>query len=421
MARARTYAHVDANSFFVSCELDFRPDLVGRPVVVLSPHDATVVARNDAAKALGITMNQRFEELRLQLVAGTVIAFSANFVLYADKSCRLMDTLRQFSPACEVYSIDEAWLDITDVADDLAAYAEDIQQTVRQWIGIPVSVGLGSTKTLAKVANGLARRWPDEHTATGVLDLRDPRSVANALAGMAVDDIWGIGSKYRDRLADAGILTAQQLTKTADWWIRKRLGVKGLWTVMELRGHACLPFVRVPPARKTFTTAPVFATPTERLEIVRQALTNYTVRTVARLRRNRLAALGLSVFLTVSSTEDPAVHTLFTPTPTDDYHTLVWMAQQALSVIFRPGLWYSSVGIMVHQLVPARYTSDDFFHRNDPRLARISTVMDETNARYGRGTIRLGGEGVTRPWEPRPMYKSPNYTTDPQQLLRVRA
>jgi DNA polymerase V len=292
------FALVDCNNFYASCERVFNPGLKGQPLVVLSNNDGCVVARSNEAKALGIGMGVPEFQIRPVLRAHQVQVFSSNYTLYGDMSQRVMETLEPFSPDLEIYSIDEAFLSLSGFASrNLTEYGRTIRNTVKRWTGIPVSVGIAETKTLAKIANRVAKRTPD---IGGVFDLLACPDRDALLGRIAVEDVWGIGPNHARRLKQHGITTALQLRGADDQWIRKHLGIVGLRLVMELRGVSCLDLEQCPSPKQSLTCSRAFGTLISTLAEMEEAVSVYTSRVAEKLRRERLAATVLTVCLSTN-------------------------------------------------------------------------------------------------------------------------
>ena len=292
------FALVDCNNFYASCERVFNPMLEGEPVVVLSNNDGLVVARSNEAKALGIGMGVPEFQIRPLLRAHHVRVLSSNYTLYGDMSQRVMETLETFCPDLEVYSIDEAFLSLVGFErHDLTEYGRQIRRMVKQWTGIPVSVGIAETKTLAKIANRIAKRTPD---LGGMFDLLDCSDRETVLDRVAVEDVWGIGRNHARVLNQHGITTALQLRGVDDQWIRKRMGIVGLRLVMELRGVSCLDLEQCPAPKQSLTCSRAFGTLIHTLAEMEEAISVYTSRVAEKLRRERLAATVLTVCLTTN-------------------------------------------------------------------------------------------------------------------------
>ena len=292
------FALVDCNNFYASCERVFNPKLNGKPIVVLSNNDGCVVARSNEAKALGIGMGVPGFQIRPLLRAHHVQVFSSNYTLYGDMSQRVMETLEQFCPDLEVYSIDEAFLSLVGFERrDLTEYGRQIRQSVKQWTGIPVSVGIAETKTLAKIANRVAKQTPD---MGGVCDLLACPDRDALLGRIAVEDVWGIGPNHAHMLKQHGITAAVQLRGVDDQWIRKRMGIVGLRLVMELRGVSCLDLEQCPSPKQSLTCSRAFGKLINALAEMEEAVSVYTSRAAEKLRRGRLAATVLTVCLTTN-------------------------------------------------------------------------------------------------------------------------
>jgi DNA polymerase V len=287
------FALIDCNNFYVSCERLFQPMLHGKPVVVLSNNDGCVIARSDEAKVLGIPMGLPAFKLANLLKAHPIEVFSSNYTLYGDLSARVMMTLTQWAPAVEVYSIDEAFLDLTGISTDaLTPYGQTLRTTIHRWTGIPVSIGIAPTKTLAKLANRLAKRSPQ-----GVVTLTALSEIDATLACTRVEDIWGIGPGYTRRLKLHDIRTALQLRDANDRWIRQQLGVVGQRIVWELRGISCLPLELCPPPKQSLMVSRSFGRPIITLTEMREAVATYTTRAAEKVRRHQMAAGVVTIFL----------------------------------------------------------------------------------------------------------------------------
>ena len=289
------FALVDCNNFYASCERVFNPAIVRRPVIVLSNNDGCVIARSNEAKAIGFNMGEPFFKVRDLAARHGVAVFSSNYTLYGDMSSRVMQTLAQFTPQLEIYSIDEAFLNLSGFASaQLDAHAAAIRHTVRQWTGIPVSVGIGPTKTLAKAANHLAKKVS---AANGVWIIDTPEQRQESLSRLAIGDVWGIGRQWATFLEAHGIRTALEFSQQPDSWIRAHLNVVALRTATELRGTSCIPLELAPPPRKGLVVSRMFGHKPTAFEPISQALIAYVTRAAEKLRRDRLTARHMQVFL----------------------------------------------------------------------------------------------------------------------------
>ncbi|MEO6307161.1 MAG: Y-family DNA polymerase [Nitrospiraceae bacterium] len=418
------FALVDCNNFYASCERVFNPKLEGKPVVVLSNNDGCVVARSNEAKALGIGMGVPEFQIRPLLRARQVHVFSSNYALYGDMSQRVMETLEQFSPAVEVYSIDEAFLSLVGFESrNLTEYGRTIRTIVKRWTGIPVSVGIAETKTLAKIANRVAKRNPDTN---GVFDLTSCTDRERVLAQMHVEDVWGIGPNHARFLKQHGITTALQLRQADDQWVRTHMGIVGLRLIHELRGQSCLPLEQCSPKKQGITCSRAFGKPVSTLIEMEEAVSAYTSRAAEKLRGEGLAATVLTVFLMTNEFKDGPQYSNALTVPltvaTDSTHDLINAAVRGIRQIYRKGYQYKKAGVMLTGLVPLSQVQTDLFDDQDRgRSKRLMSVLDAINARWGDGTVRYAASGMTRAWRTQFHRRSPAYTTHWPDLPLVRA
>ncbi len=412
------FALVDCNNFYASCERVFRPALEGRPIVVLSNNDGCVVARSAEAKALGIPMAKPWFKIEAALRGQGVAVFSSNYALYGDLSARVMQTLARFCPRLETYSIDESFLDLSGARGDLAALGLEIARTVKQWTGIPVSVGIGPTKTLAKVANRLAKKG--RGPSGPVLDwarLPDPRGT---LAGLAPEDVWGISARWGTRLRQLGLGHALALAEADPRRLRQAFGVVVERIGRELAGVPCLPLELVPPPRKQILVSRSFGRRLAALDDLRGAVAAFAARAGEKLRRQPLRAPAVTVFLQTSPFAEAEPFyangaTLVLDRPTRDSGKLMHVAQRALERIFRPGLAYQKAGVLLPDLVPAGVEQGLLFSEqpaDDPRTDRLMDCLDALNRRPAHRAVRYASELFGDGWRMRQRHKSPAYTTD---------
>jgi DNA polymerase V len=414
-------ALIDCNNYYVSCERVFNPALRGKPVVVLSNNDGCVIARSEEAKALGIPMGLPAFQLRDVPHVQAVQVYSSNYALYGDMSQRVMETLAQCALAVEVYSIDEAFVQVPSAArNNYIAYGLKLCTTVKRWTGIPVCIGIGPTKTLAKIANRLAKR------TTGVADLTEVAVQDSVLADTAVVHVWGIGPNYARRLKAHGIMTALQLREANEKWIRQHMGVVGLRIVRELRGMTCLPLELCPSPRKSLTVSRSFGSPIASLTELREAVATYLTRAAEKLRRERMAAGVLSVFVMTNRFSDEpqyantAVVTL--PVATNDTQELLWYALQATERLYREGYQFKKAGVYLTELVSANRVQAHLFDARDrARASRLMQALDYVNAQMGAHTLRFAAAGLKPRWQMRCARRSPRYTTRWEELVHVKA
>jgi DNA polymerase V len=414
-------ALVDCNNFYVSCERVFDPKIIRRPVVVLSNNDGCVIARSDEAKSLGFKMGTPLFKARGLIEEYGVAVYSSNYALYGDMSQRVMGTLQEFTPEVEVYSIDEAFVGLDGGDPPPREQGLKIRERVLRCTGIPVSVGLSQTKTLAKIANRLAKKTPD---AQGVLDLTAASAQTAALDETPVEDVWGVGPAYARLLKAAGVMTARKLRDADRRWIRQRLTVVGARIVEELRGTSCLPLERCPQTKKSITCSRSFGVPVERLDELREAVALYMTRAAEKLRKHKLAAGVVTVFINTNRfSPEPqyanaATYELASPTDVTD-ELLEW-ASEGLEKIYREGYRYKKAGVMLNQLTPAdqlsmRLYGDEAFERS----RRVMRAVDEINRRHGRDTVRLGAARPDGRWRTKFLRRSPNYTTRIHEVLCI--
>ena len=421
---APVFALVDCNNFYVSCERVFRPRLEGRPVVVLSNNDGCMIARSEEAKALGLAMGAPCHLHRDTLTRHGVEIFSSNYALYGDMSRRVMETLAAHALEVKIYSIDEAFLDLSGLEwRGLAAYARHIRAAVRRHTGIPVSIGLGPTKTLAKVANHLAKAEPD---AGGVYDLT-PGDVDQVLAGVPVGEIWGIGRQWSAWLTGQGITTALALKRADPKAIRRKMTVVGERLVYELGGRSCLPLELVAAPRKALMVSQFFGQRLTWPEPIRDALVAFVGRAAEKLRRQRLMTAHLMVFVMTNpfATTRPFYGqnaSMRLTYPTDYTPALIDTAVTLFERLYRPGFHYQKCGVLLTELSPAAHHPRDLFDTRDhARQARLMRALDAMNADHGARTVHVGGLGGRRPaWATRQAFRSPRYTTRWAELPQVR-
>ena len=427
------YALIDCNAFFVSCERLFDPRLARKPVVVLSSNDGCAVSRSDEAKDLGVPMGApHFEFRHLEKTHG-LICLSSNFELYAELSKRVMSLFERWSPEVEVYSIDEAFVRLPALpADDLHTIAADIRDTVTRWTGIPVSVGIARTKTLAKAANDTAKKEAraglHRHDGFSGVRVLTPGDETALLAGLAVGDIWGIGRKLTRRLEPLGVRTALQLRDAPEARIRAALGVTVERTVRELRGTPCLPLNTHPADQKNMAHMRSFARPLVDRETVRAAVRHHAERAAMNLRREGLVARAVGVHL---ATDRHAVHTpqhygwraREFPVPTDLTPEITARALACFDEAFLPGHRYKKAGIILLDLVRPSQAQGDLFDTVDrARGARLMTALDGVQARHGTSALRYGWETAAgRPelWRARSDRRTPRFTTRWEELKAV--
>ncbi len=409
------YVLVDCNSFYCSCERVFRPDLVGRPVVVLSNNDGCIVARSSEAKALGIRMAGPFYKWKKFCRENDVSWFSSNYPLYADMSNRVLQVLRNFSSKVEQYSIDEAFMDLSEIKGDFkSGWWSELAETVRRWTAIPVSVGIGKTKTLAKVANHLAK----DRGVAGC-QLIDGAEVDEVLRSQQPSDIWGVAFRTQARLNRYGIWSALDLKNADPLMIRKNFSIVLERTVRELNGEACLDFEDITPKRKNIQVSRSFGSLLESHPDMEQAVVAYASRAGEKLRRQKSLACGIYVYLrTNKHKEGPQYNNGAADSfivPTDNTFEFVTAAKKLLALIFRNGYEYQKVGVMLLDLVErSQHEQKDLFGltENIKKHDKLMQTLDSINQNFGRGMLRTAAQGmVDTAWRMRSNFHSPHYTT----------
>lgn len=413
---ANLFALVDCNNFYASCERLFRPDLQGKPIVVLSNNDGCVVARSSEAKQLGIKMAVPVYQVMDMIRAHNVAVFSSNYALYADISNRVMTTLEQMVPRVEVYSIDEAFLDLSrlDKCQDINQLATDIRQQIQQWIGISVCVGIGPSKTLAKLANYAAKHYP---ATQGVVDLRDKERQRRLMALTPIDEIWGIGRKIAQRLKLMGIHTALQLADTPPTLIRDNFSVMVERTVYELNGIACDDIQQVVATKQQIISSRSFGSRITTLEAMQQAISDYTFRACEKLRSEGQLARTLSVFIRSSyfTQHQPQYSQALTGhlvSPSDDTRDFIELAQQLLQRIWREGPAYAKAGVMLGDFYAPGVFQLGLFDeaKPQPKSKELMKLLDRIN-HSGKGNIQFAGQGLNTDWCMKRGQLSPRYTT----------
>lgn len=427
MKRPRSIALIDVNNFYVSCERVFNPKLKCKPVVVLSNNDGCAVARSNEVKALGVGMGApwfKFKDLAKQ---HGIVAFSSNYALYADMSNRVMSILRQFGPDQEVYSIDESFLDLTGFQHkNLTHYGQQMRNRVLQWTGLPVSVGIASTKTLAKLANHCAKKRPE---LNGVCDFNTmPTDSLDALLStIEVGEIWGVGRKLAPKLQAQGLNSVLDLKRADPETLRQQFSVVMEKTIRELNGIMCIELEEVPPAKQQILSSRSFGQPVYDLDSLSESVSLYMSRAAEKLRRQQSFAGALHVYIRTSpfKLDQPFYsngYTVTLPSPTDDTMKLVNLALWVLKRLYREGYQYAKAGVMLSDLVPAQGCQQDLFNNSQAigKSSKLMTTMDSINKKMGRESIKLASEGFKKPWKMKQENKSQNYTTQWDEILVTR-
>jgi DNA polymerase V len=407
-------ALVDCNNYYVSCERVFNPRLVGRPVVVLSNNDGNAVARSNEAKSLGIEMGVPVFQIRDLIEREGVFVLSSNYTLYGDMSARVREVLSKFTPELEVYSIDECFLNLAGFeVSALEVYGREIKETVERWTGIPVSVGIAETKSLAKIAQKVAKK---SAKAGGVLNLMGSPHVDAALARVDVGDVWGVGTAYEKLLKESGIQTALDLKHAPEHWIQAHMTVNGRRIVKELNGVACITLELAPPPKKMIGTSRGFGVLVEDLESLQEAIAAYTTRAAEKARSQGQAVKAMNVWVATDTFRHEPQYSnaasIELPVATAHTPTLVTLARKAVASLYKRGYRYKRVGIMFPELVPLNQVQENLFWSPSKAASMgLMRVVDQVNGAMGAGTLRLAAEGFVHRWATRFERKSPCYTT----------
>jgi len=419
------FALVDCNNFYASCEKLFRPDLKDTPVVVLSNNDGCVVARSREAKSLGIKMGVPAFQIKAEMQRHGILAFSSNYALYADLSSRVMRTLEEMAPRVEVYSIDEAFLDLTGIESvlSLVEFGQQVRERIGHWIGITVCVGIAPTKTLAKLANHAAKKYP---ATQGVVDLTNPDRQRRLLALVPVDDVWGVGRRLSTRLNALGITTALDLANASPRAIRDQFSVVLERTVRELNGESCIELEEIPPTKKQIVCSRSFGVKVTQFELLREAVCEYATRATEKLRKEQQQAKVLTVFIRTSPFKDNEPQYSNSASgelliPSCDTRDFIELANHLLKRIWKDGFRYAKAGVMLSDFYdPGMFQPglfDDVSTRSNSQ--QLMSVLDTIN-QSGAGKVFFAGQGTKKDWSMKREHLSPAYTTRWDQLPRVK-
>jgi len=413
------FALCDCNNFYASAERLFKPQLNGLPIVVLSNNDGCVIARSEEAKQCGIKMADPEFLVRDLIKKHNIQVFSSNYVLYGDMSERVMSNLGRWFPRLDVYSIDEAFGWLGDITN-LQTYIPRVRESVVQNTGIPVSIGVAPTKTLAKLANKLAKK------NGGTMVLETDEDITNAVKDYPVKDLWGIGRQYYKKLEALKIETVQQLREMPEQWFKQNMTVQGQRMWNELWGRPCILFDNMPESDKHVSVSRSFRNYVEEPDILAEAVTLYASRVAEKLRRKKLRCLYLQVYLyTNQHREDhpqhyPA-HTHKLSLASNNTHELVKVATKLSGMLFKHNMKYRKAGIIASGLVPESELQLNLFNKHDDnKLDAISSVIDNLNLSFGRGTIRMASEGYEKTWKLKHEYLSQGYTTRWHEIIKVK-
>ncbi len=419
--RDKVFALIDCNAFYVSCERVFNPKLNNRPVVALSNNDGCIISRSKEAKALGIKMGVPLFKVKDIVEKEKVVVFSSNYTLYADMSRRVMNIISSSSPYTEIYSIDEAFVELSSLPIDYESYAHQLRQTILQHTGIPVSIGIASTKTLAKVANHKAKK---DDSLNGVCSLVNYNNIDQILELTEVGDVWGVGRRLSKKLINHGIHNAKLLKNCSDSWIRKMMSVNGLKTITELRGISCIPLEEYSMTRKSCCTTRSFGKLLTNLDDIEQAVTTFARRAAERIRSESLAASCVSVFVRTNPFDkkiayysNGASRTL--SHPTHDSITIIETSLLLTKRIFKNNYQYKKAGVLLSGLCDESEIQETLFEKNYNQNSDLMSAVDAINYRYGRDTLQMASECKVGNWRQKRENCTRNYTTQIDRLLLV--
>jgi DNA polymerase V len=421
----RIFALVDCNNFYVSCERLFRPELKNRPVVVLSNNDGCVIARSQEAKEINIPMAAPAYKYKSFFEQNNVEVFSSNYALYGDLSQRVTSTIASIIPNLEVYSIDESFLELPAcMLKNLPSIGQELRTRIFKWTGIPVSVGFGSTKTQAKLANRFAKRHKQME---GAFSLCGRKDMDLLLEKIPVTDVWGIGRRHGKRLIDRGVCTARTFRDLPNLWLKKNMSVTGLHTAFELRGIPCFELDNTPQPKKTICSSRSFGQPVSALSELEESVAAYMSRAGEKLREQKSLAGGVMVYLTTnrfsnrpqysnSATRMLSIATDFTP-------ELTRTAMQCIRSIYKEGYSYKKTGVILLDLCGKFNRQCNLLEMNSQEEAtrkdKLMKLLDSTNTRFGRHTLSYASEGLEQPWRMNRNFKSPAYTTCWDDLPKI--
>ena len=412
-------ALVDCNNFYVSCERLFRPDLRTTPVVVLSNNDGCVVSRSNEAKAIGVRMGQPWFECKALAEEHGIVALSSNYALYADLSNRVMNVLSTFSPRTEVYSIDECFVDLTGTPK-LRDVSYQMREQVMQWTGIPVCVGIGPTKTLAKLSNFVAKRHPRSKGVFNYNDLTEAQQT-KLLSQITADEVWGVGRKLTKRLGEHGIQTVQDLRLAHTPTLRAEFGVVIEKTQRELQGIACIDLQEIAPDKQQIISSRSFGSMVQDVDVLKDAMSTFVANACAKLRAQGSHASVIQVFLHTNRFRKDLPQYMPSlaiplPMPTSDSLAVNKWACHLIDLMFKPEYQYKKAGVVLSEISPTSHIQGDLLVLETENNSRLMTAIDQLNSRFGRGAVKISTQGAHKAWQMKQERKSPCYTTDWSEL-----
>ena len=420
--RTKKIALVDCNSFYVSCERLFNPKLRNKPVVVLSNNDGCIISRSTEAKALGIKMGEPYFKEKNIIIKNNVQVFSSNYSLYGDLSRRVMRTLKRFNPEIEIYSIDEAFLDLSNFPDnETEDIGKEIRSIVLKWTGIPTSIGIAKTKTLSKVANHIAKK-----KQSGVVSLVGIENIDPILEKVEINDVWGVGKQLTKFYHQNGIFNAKQLKNKSNTWVKKSSNVLSSRTAMELKGISCIDLEITSSKRKSCIVSRSFGKRVEDFQELKEAIAGYSLNASEKIRSESLVTKSITVFIRTSPFQNrygfySNSKTIDFPISTNNSIEIVKAAVSILETIFKNGYRYQKAGVMLSHLSDSNNGKNLFSSERDEKINNLMKSIDNTNYRYGRSTLSLASAGVQKKWNMRKEYSSKIDTADFYSLPTIKA
>lgn len=418
------FALVDCNNFYVSCERAFNPKFKKVPTIVLSNNDGCAVSMSEEAKTLGIPRGKPAFQFQDIIEKHQIQVLSSNYALYGDMSRRIMNILSQMAPKVEIYSIDEAFLDLEHLPkNEILSFAYNIKEKLYRWTGIPVSIGIGKTKTQAKLANSIAKR--DKELYNGVFDLASQTNIDSFLSETETRKVWGVGSRYSKMLAKNEIFNALQLKNADDRFILKNMTIVGLKTVWELRGISCIDLEECIPAKKAIISSRSFGRPITELKDLKEAVAYYSIKASEKLRVQKSLAKVLTLFLETNSfrSKEPQYSNSITirfPFPSSNTSYIIKEAHKLLDKIYKADYKYKKAGLYLNDLYFEKDLQLDFFYKQNPKNEKVMALMDEINQKFGNLTLRPLSMNFKHRWGMRQENLSPHYTTNWDNLLSVK-
>ncbi len=416
------YALVDGNNFYASCERVFRPDLQGIPIVILSNNDGVIIARSNEAKALGIPMGLPYFKSKNLILKHKIKIFSSNYALYGDMSNRMMNIMKMFTPDVEIYSVDEAFLKFKGFKNyDLNAYGQKIQKTILKSTGLPTSIGIAKTKSLAKVANKIAKKFPDRTKSVYYIDNEEKR--IKALRWTKISDVWGIGRKHSKRLQAVGVENAYQFTQMSDTWVRKHMSIVGLRLKKDLLGESIIQFEEIRNKQSIATTRSFDKTYTE-FKDLRERISTFAFSCAEKLRQQKSQANAIMIFIQTNGYKNSQAQysksiVVKLPFATNSSIDLVKYAVNGLNRIFKKEYQYKKAGVIVMDLCQEFPDQLNLFEDKNPKHKKLMQTIDQLNLDYGRHTVKLASQDLNKMWKMKQENLSQRYSTDLNEIIIV--